>query len=136
MFPTGKIHALETVWLLNSGCFPKRNWEKSLLKISQQTFAKKKADEHGLEFGVFRFLLARKRLAEFDGNEAPGKWPFRELVGSPMRLSNQTRPDISNAVRTVARYSAAPKRIHRRAALAILGYVRRTSSFGITFQRG
>ena len=61
---------------------------------------------------------------------------LQELVGSLMGLSTQTRPDISNAVRAVGRYCAAPKRVHWRAALGILGYVRRTSSFGITFQRG
>lgn len=53
-----------------------------------------------------------------------------------MWLSTQTTPDISNAVRAVARYCAAPKRVHWKAALGILGYVRRTSSFGITYHRG
>ena len=53
-----------------------------------------------------------------------------------MWLSTQTRPDISNTVRAVDRYCAAPKLVHWRAALSILGYVRRTSSFGVTFQRG
>ena len=43
---------------------------------------------------------------------------------------------LSNAVGAVARYCASPKLVHWRAALGILGYVRRTSSFGITFQRG
>ena len=69
-------------------------------------------------------------------NEAPGDWPFRELVGSLMRLPTQTQPDISNAVRAVARYYAAPKLVHWTAAIGILGYVRRSSSFGVTFQRG
>ena len=53
-----------------------------------------------------------------------------------MRVATQTRPDISNAVRAVARYYASPKLIHWRTALGILGYVRRTSSLGITFYRG
>ena len=48
----------------------------------------------------------------------------------------QTRPDIYSAVRAVARYSNAPKWIHWLAALHILMYVRDTSSFGVTFQRG
>ena len=53
-----------------------------------------------------------------------------------MWLSTQTRPDISNAVGAMARYCAASERVHWRAALGILGYVGRTSSFGITFERG
>ena len=52
------------------------------------------------------------RLADFDKNEASGDWPFRELVGSLMWLSTQTRSDISNAVRAVARYCAASKFVH------------------------
>ena len=76
------------------------------------------------------------RLGTFDKNEAPGNWPFRELVGSLMWLSTQTRPDISSAVRAVATYLAAPKLIHWKTALVLLGCVRRMSSFGITLQRG
>ena len=53
-----------------------------------------------------------------------------------MWLANQTRPDILNAVRAVARYTHAPKLVHWKAALHILMYVRFTSSYGITFQRG
>ena len=53
-----------------------------------------------------------------------------------MWLANQTRPDILNAVRTVARYSHAPKLLHWRAALHVLMYVRLTSGYVITFQRG
>ena len=53
-----------------------------------------------------------------------------------MWLANQTRPDILNAVRAVARYSHAPKLVHWKAALHILMYIRFTSSYGITFQRG
>ena len=46
-----------------------------------------------------------------------------------------TRPDISNAVRAVARYCSAPKTIHWKAALGILACINGTSGFGITFQR-
>ena len=119
-----------------SGCFYERDWENGTLTISQQTFAEQLATEYGVEYGRSVPLPVGTRLEEFDKDEAPGDWPFRELVGSLMWLSTQTRPDISNAVRAVARYCAAPKSIHWRVALGILGYVRRTSSFGITFQRG
>ena len=47
-----------------------------------------------------------------------------------------SRRDIVNAVRAVARYCSAPKMVHWKAALGILGYAVRTSSFRITFQRG
>ena len=117
------------------GVFYEMDWEKGVSKISQETFAEHWADEYGIEFGKSVPLPVGTRLAEFDENEASGHWPFRELVGSLMWLSTQTRPDASNAVRAVARYCGASKIIQWRAALVILGDVRRTGSFGITFQR-
>ena len=44
--------------------------------------------------------------------------------------------DISNAVRSVARYCSTPKTIYWKAALGILAYINGTSGFGITYQRG
>ena len=102
-----------------SGCFYERDWEKGVLKISHQTFAEQLADEYGIEFGKRIPPPAGTKLAKFDKDEAPGNWPFRELVGSLMRLSTQTRPDISNAIRAVARYCASPKLVHWRAALGM-----------------
>ena len=37
-----------------------------------------------------------------------GNWPVREAVGSLLCLSTMTRPDITNAVRAVARYAHTP----------------------------
>ena len=53
-----------------------------------------------------------------------------------MWLANQTRPDIANAVRAVARYTNSPRAIHWKTAVDILEYFFFTSDFGITFQRG
>ena len=50
--------------------------------------------------------------------------------------SQQTRPDILSGVRAVARYCSSPKRVHWEAALRIVMYVKGTSEYGITFQRG
>ena len=47
-------------------------------------------------------------------------WPVRELVDSLLSLAISTRPDNSNAVRSVARYCSAPKIVHWKAALGIL----------------
>ena len=62
-------------------------------------------------------------MEDFSEDDETEDWPFRELVGSLMWLSVSTRPDISNAVRSVARYSSAPKAIHWKAALGILAYI-------------
>ena len=52
-----------------------------------------------------------------------------------MWLATQTRPDIANAVKAVARYCASSKLIHCKTALGILRYVCRTSWIGVSFQR-
>ena len=46
-----------------------------------------------------------------------------------------TSRDVSNAVRSVARYCSTTKVIHWKAALGILAYINGTSGFGITYQR-
>ena len=53
-----------------------------------------------------------------------------------MWSSTQTRPDIFNTVGTVARYCSAPTPVQRRAALGFFVRLRRTSKFGIMFERG
>ena len=46
---------------------------------------------------------------------------YREMVGSLMWIANQTRPDIANAVRAVARFSShGPKEVRVEAAGKII----------------
>ena len=49
-----------------------------------------------------------------------------------MWIVNQTRSDIANAVRAVARHFHEPKEIHWKAAQKILAYLRATAHLGIT----
>ena len=52
-----------------------------------------------------------------------------------MMIANQSRPDISNAVRAVARHSHAPKMKHWKAAVKVLKYLRETSGLGLIFRK-
>ena len=119
------------------GCHYTREREMGTLMISQKTFA----DELVKKFCVTSTqsvpLRVGVKLEEFDEDERVESWPFRELVGSLMWLSISTLPDISNAVRAVARYCTAPRAIHWKAALDVLECINgSTSEYGITFQRG
>ena len=40
-----------------------------------------------------------------------------------MWLENQTRPDIANVVRAVARYANEPRGVHWRISVGFLGYI-------------
>ena len=105
------------------------------LTISQKTFA----DELVKKFCVTSTQSVPLRVGvkqeEFDKDERVENWPFRELVDSLMWLSILMRPDISNAVRAVARYCTAPRVIHCKVALGILEYINGISEYGIAFQR-
>ena len=102
------------------------------LTIPQQSFAEEFVKQFGATSVQNVPLRVGLKLVEFDEDVATESWPFRELVGGLML----TRPDISNAVRSVARYCSTPKAVHWKAALGILAYINDASSFGITYRRG
>jgi hypothetical protein len=58
---------------------------------------------------------------------------YPRVVGSLQHLANCTRPDIQQAVSTLARYVKAPREAHWKAAIHLLRYVGGTSTYGITF---
>ena len=90
------------------GCLYSRDRERGTLTISQQIFT-----EELKKFGVTSVqnvpLRVGLKLEKFDEDEETESWPFRELVGDLMWLAISTRPGISNAVRSVARYCSTPK---------------------------
>ena len=106
------------------------------ITLSQETFARSLVEKFGVTRNKEIPMVVGVKLEEFDEYEPDVVEPFRSLVGHLMWLANQTRPDILNATRAVARYSHAPKSVHWRAALHILMYVRFTVGLGITYQRG
>ena len=118
------------------GCRYSRDRKKGTLTISQQSFAEELVNEFRVTSVQSVPLKVGVKMEDFDENEETENWPFRELVGSLMRLAILTRPDISDAVRSVARYCSAPKAAHWKSALGILAYINGTCGFGITYQRG
>ncbi|CAB1105769.1 unnamed protein product [Ectocarpus sp. CCAP 1310/34] len=69
-------------------------------------------------------------------DEKGGEWPVREAIGSMMWVPTFSRPDVSFAVRAVARHAHAPAKRHWDAIQKILGYLKGTRDLGITYQRG
>ena len=117
------------------GCHYTREWEMGTLTISQKTFVDELVKKLCVTSVQSVPLRVGVNLEEFDEDGRVENWPFRELVGSLMWLSISTRPDVSNAVRAVARYCTALRAIHWKAALGILKYINGTSEYGIIFQR-
>ena len=103
-----------------AGCRFSKDWDTGTLTTSQQAFAENTAARFDISSGRNTPLSTGLKLEEFDKNEPVGDWPFRELVGCLMWLANQTRPDIANAVRVVARYANQPREVHWRTAIGII----------------
>ena len=118
------------------GCRYSRDRKRGTLTISRQSLAEELVKKFRVTSVQSVPLQVGVKLEEFDENEETESWPFREFVGGLIWLVISTRPDISNAVRFVARYCSAPKSVHWKSALGILAYVNGTCGFGITYQRG
>ena len=118
-----------------AGCRFSSYWDAGTLTISQQAFDGNTAARFDVSSGRNTPLSTGLELEEFDKNETVSGWPFRDLVGCLMWLTSQIRPDISNAMRAVARYWNQPRELHWRTAIGISEYVFSTNDFGTTFQK-
>ncbi|KAI1001348.1 hypothetical protein K3495_g6851, partial [Podosphaera aphanis] len=58
---------------------------------------------------------------------------YRQIVGSTIYLSNNTRPDIAFPVGQLARFMSKPGTFHLRAAKQLLRYLKGTAEFGIQY---
>lgn len=56
---------------------------------------------------------------------------FREMLGSLLFLSTQTRPDISTTVGLLSRHASNPRALHMVGLKRILRYLKRTIDFGL-----
>ena len=61
--------------------------------------------------------------------------PYRAILGSVMWGQLATRPDLSFAVSLLARFQANPGMDHWKALLHVVGYIKNTIDFGITYSR-
>ena len=61
---------------------------------------------------------------------------YREFIGKLMYVSVGTRLDISFALNFLARFSAAPHRIHLETLVCLLRYVHGTTNLSIRYSRG
>ena len=82
--------------------------------MSQNYFAKTTASKMNFDSSKITALATRLEVDEFDVIKPESVWPFTELVGCSMWHANLMRPDISNAVRAVARCIRPLKKKHWR----------------------
>ena len=106
-----------------AGCRYSKDWDFATSTILQQAFAENTASKFIVSSGRSNPSEKGYKLEEFNATEPKGDWLFRELAGCLVWLAGQTRQDIANAVRAVARYTNSPKEVHWNTAVGILEYV-------------
>ena len=80
-------------------------------------------------------VLAGEHLAKVSAPEVDVK-SYQSAVGALMYSMLGTRPDLAFAVGSLGRHSARPGVEHQRALERTLRYLRGTSGYSLTFQRG
>jgi hypothetical protein len=125
-------------WIL--GCRITRCRPKRLLMIDQAQFASTILREFGMErCNSVKTPSPKSRLTsemcpQTDAErEEVALLPYRAIVGKCMYLSTCTRPDISFAVRELARFMSNYGRQHYDAAKQLLRYIKGTISRGIIY---
>ena len=106
------------------------------IKISQPRLTNDLISKFGMDDGKNRSIPLSPSI-KFSKDEGDpldtSKYPYSELVGSLMYLSICTRPDISFATGSLARYMSNPTTVHWQAAKGVLRYLAGTPDHGITF---
>jgi hypothetical protein len=125
-------------WLL--GCRITRWRDKHILKVDQETFLVRILREFGMEFCNSMLTPCPKwRLTpeicptNDEEKRAAASLPYCAVVGKCMYLSTCTRPDISYAVRELARFMSNYGQQHFDAAKHLLRYLQGTRSRGLIY---
>jgi hypothetical protein len=63
------------------------------------------------------------------------EFPYLTVIGALMYLANCTRPDISFAIKLLARYNSSPMKMHWVGVKNILRYLQGTKDLGLFYQK-
>ena len=113
----------------------RRDREKETLEISQTQFIRNVVDRFGITNTSPIPASPSLDLRYVSDEEPVMDANFREIVGSLMCIANQTRPDISNAVRAIAWFSHDPKGVHVKATRKVLEYLSAIAHLGLTIRK-
>ncbi|CAM9252057.1 unnamed protein product, partial [Discosporangium mesarthrocarpum] len=124
-FPTNNLGPLS----LYTGCAFARDWERGQLLISQTVSIIQLCEG-------FDVCSSSPTPAVPTEGEGIGNGRLRELIGALLWAANMSRPDISNSVRSLARYSQDPSEEHWKGAIRVLQYLHGSREQGIVYEQG
>ena len=131
-FPSNDLG--ECTWY--DGCGIERDVELGTTKLSQEAHIESLMKRFDVQSISDIPASLGADLGPKQDNEPGGGRPVREAIGSLTWLSTMTRPDITNAVRAVARYAHEQTERLWQAITKILSCLNGTKSLGITNVRG
>ena len=113
-----------------------RDRAQRTLQLSQERYALSVCERFGMEGSRTKTIPLTPGLQLQREGDAMSvdECLYGELIGCLLYLASCTRPDIAQAVGTLARFMSAPKQQHWLAAKGILRYISCTSARGITFR--
>lgn len=112
----------------------KSNRADKTISISQRGYVSRVLERFGMS-------EAKPLLTPFDSAvvlddtqvEGEQRYPYREAIGSLNFASLISRPDITFAVNTLARYCNNPQPVHWKAVKRVMAYLRGTIDYTITY---
>jgi Reverse transcriptase (RNA-dependent DNA polymerase) len=114
-----------------------RDRSAGTLRLHQEPYVAKLLDTFGVA-GATSICLPLKLALTPDGEplsmECHVQYP--SLIGSLMHLANCTRPDIAQAVSSLARFLKSPTTLHWDAAQQLLRYLVGTRAAGLCYRTG
>ncbi|GLI60516.1 hypothetical protein VaNZ11_002522 [Volvox africanus] len=119
------------------GLVIKRDRETRTLTVSQEHMIHELIERYGMVNADPRSIpmspgMILMRAADGEVLDR-SRYPYIELVGSLMYITNCTRPDIAQAVGVLTRHMSAPTEQHWRAAKAVVRFSLATPQCGIVF---
>ena len=131
-FPTNNLG--ECTWY--DGCGIERDVELGTIKLSQEVYVESLMKRFDVQSIADIPASPGADLGPKRDDEPGGDCPVREAVESLMLLSTMTRPDITNTVRAVARYTHEPTERLWQVIMQILSYLNGTKSQSNTYVLG
>ncbi|CAM9414580.1 unnamed protein product [Discosporangium mesarthrocarpum] len=126
------------VWPLSlyAGCVFIWDWERGQLLISQTAFINQLCERFDVCSSSPTPAATNAKFLRRQEDEGAGCGRFRELIGVLLWAVNMTRPDISNSVRSLAKYSQDPSEEHWKGAIQVLQYLHGSREQGIVHEQG
>ena len=117
-----------------------RNWTDQTITLHQDSKITELLEDFGMSDCIpaytpyeLKTKLTHEMSPKTDKDkEAMSRHPYRQLIGRINHISVCTRPDITTAVSTLARFTENPGMAHWTAGKHLLRYLKHTSSLGIT----